>query len=115
MNQCHSCYDAFLSNCPTGITVNAGLTPGDSYKWQITDKFGNVYQNTVVADVYTGEIVIASTDLPDGFLTAFNGDFKLQILDPLTNIAVAMKLCAYYDCISVSIVGGNDVQETIGV
>lgn len=111
---CDNCFDSLLSNCPTGITVNAHLMPTGSYKWIITDKFQNRYQNTVTADG-NGAIIIDATDLPDGFFNAFAGEFSLQIVDPVTDVPQTLKLCKYYDCIQVSIAGGNDTQDQVGL
>jgi hypothetical protein len=111
---CDNCFDSFLSNCPTGITVNAGLTPAESYKWIITDKFQSRYQNTVVADG-NGSIVIAAADLPAGFFNPFAGEFGLQIVDPVTNVPQPMRLCRYYDCVQAQITGGNDTEDQIGL
>lgn len=114
MNECSTCFDSVLSNCPTGITLNAHLTPLTDYKWVITDKFGNKYTDTVTSDA-DGAIIIDDAALPDGFFSAHAGEFSIQVLNPLTNTPQSMKLCQYFDCINVSIVGGNDTEDTIGL
>lgn len=110
---CCKCYNAILSNCNEGIRLKAGLTPGDDYKWIITDKFGNKYNDTVQAD-YLGDIIIDESILPTGFFTPFSGEFELQIVNPITNLPVTLTICAYYECVNISIVGGSDVEDTIG-
>ena len=108
---CCECLRVDLSNCNDGIRVNAGLIPGDSYKWIITDKFQNKYSETIIAD-YLGSLLINADSLPDGFFTQYSGSFDLRV--EKAGEPQPMLLSQYFECVEISISGGTDVKSNIG-
>lgn len=112
---CKCCFSDYLAKCETEIEVFATLPElgvYDEYRWVITDKNGNKYEGELVQG--PDSFVIPVSDLPDGFLTQYSGDFKLEVLDINSN-PVAMQFKQQYLCADFSVKGGNLVKNNIGI
>lgn len=101
MQNCPSCLKVKLSSCNAGITLSAGLTPGQDYKWIITDKFDNKYSADVMAD-YLGRLFIDPAELPNGFFSPYSGEFNLIIEDE-DKKCVPLAICDEYECLNILI------------
>lgn len=109
---CRNSFIDTISNCMTSIRVNALLVPATPYTWLITDKFGNQYTGESITDG-AGFFDIAVGDLPDGFFTAYSGEFKLEILDGNCR-KIDFKMAKYYDSIAFAATAGPRVKDNLG-
>lgn len=109
---CSNCFTDTISNCQTNLTVRTLLTPATTYRWIITDKFGKKYSNTAVANA-SGYLVIPVTQLPEGMLTSYSGDFKMEIQDTVGK-EIVFKMVGEYTCIEFTVTGGSYEKSTIG-
>jgi hypothetical protein len=113
---CQTCFTDCIGRCPEGITVYAFLQANSAYlqyKWVITDKFNNAYQGYFVTGE-TGEFIIPPDDLPEGLLTEWSGEFKLQVFDE-DDTPVRFYMVQEYDCVNFTVKGGTLVKDTIGM
>lgn len=109
---CSACFNDYLINCQDAITINAPLAPSTEYKWNIRDKFNNVYEGDFTTDV-AGAWSINVADLPAGLINQHAGDYKLTVLDSSCS-PVRLKLAQEYDCINFHVKGGTAVKDEIG-
>lgn len=115
MRSCLCCFEDWIGPCVGVydlITINTNLTPGGVYFWRITDKFSKIYQGETVA-TNDGKIQIPCEELPEGFFTAYSGEFTIEILSS-TCKPISFPLSAEYDCVQLSINGGNTDKREIG-
>lgn len=110
---CNSCFQDWVCKCGEDLLINTRLTPGVTYYWQVTDKFNNVHQGAVAAET-DGRLIIPVSDLPDGFLSAYQGRFKIRILESPECGVIRIPLTAKFDCIEVEVKGGNATKDSIG-
>lgn len=114
-DNCSCCFTDTLAKCENQIRVNILLPPYyDGFRWVITDKFGNKYQGEL-AENEEG-YYIPLTELPDGLLTQYSGDFTLQIF-PLGDQSCGplnFKVMGQYDCIEFGITGGTFEKNNLG-
>lgn len=112
-----------LSNCNDAIILNALLTPGQSYKWVITNKFGQKYSGLASADVYENTLTIQIDDpdtIPPGMINTYGGVFSLQLFDPEDDcnpISFKMKkgkLTKAYSEVFFETFRGTLVKDTLG-
>ena len=75
--RCIASYSLTLPANPEVISINAGLQPATSYRWEITTKFNNVYAGDTVTDA-NGVLEIPNT-LPAGLFMPFSGAFLLRV------------------------------------
>ena len=114
MDICTCCFRDFLAKCNDTIPVFAQLEPDTSYYWVITDKFGNQYQDQFDTDS-DGFWQIDASALPEGLLTEFSGEFKLQVFKQTNTCAPAtFKIAQVTDCIVFDIHPGNRVKSQLG-
>lgn len=113
MNNCDCCFNDFLAKCETEIVINTNLTAGDSYRWVITNKFGNKYEGTAIAGE-EGELTIPVEDLPAGMFTQYSADFLLHLYAGESCTPIKFKLTGEYDCVNFNIHGGTFVKNNIG-
>jgi hypothetical protein len=107
-------YVDFLTGSPTTVTVNALLSPNASYFWEITDSFGNTYNQAfdTDADGY-GEIDI--TALPEGFINPYMGEFIIRVKESLSDCDyVEFAMVQRYRSIVVENKKGNTSKSWIG-
>ncbi len=109
---CHTCFTDFIVKCPTEIRVYAQVTPLTEYTWIITDKFDRQYSGEFTSDE-NGFFAIPVVDLPDGFLTEYSGDFKLQVQDGDCK-PVKFLVASEYDCIDFTIKAGTREKDNLG-
>ena len=100
------------------IFNNTFLDATETYKVIITDKFGNEYVlDSIPSANPTDDFTIDLTQLPNGLLNSFSGDFMLQIKNNYEDIeALDVSLLGVtYKCIVLTFasVTGVDVQPTI--
>ena len=110
-------FSDFLSNCNTAIVLNAALTPGASYVWEITDRVGNIYSNTALADSYGTSISIPVTDpeLPVGLINAYGGDYSLRLFDPANpGKYLVFKMALFIEEVRFSTRRGTLVKNNLG-
>lgn len=115
MTYCQTCFTDYIGRCPEGIQVYARLEPNSpylQYKWVITDKFDNAYQGYFQTDEQ-GYWLIPNEDLPDGLLSEWAGDFKLQVFDE-DDTPVRFYICQEFECISFYVKKGTLVKDTLG-
>jgi hypothetical protein len=111
---CDTAFHDYISNCNTAIKVNALLTAAKPYSWVITDKFGKEYTGVTIADG-DGFLSIPVDQLPDGLLTPYSGDFKLEIYEENdTCRKVDFKMARFYDSIVFSVSPGPREKDNIG-
>ena len=115
MQNCSCCFEDWIGPCNGPyeyVTINTKLNSGVTYNWRITDKFGKIYQGTTESTI-DGTVQIPCSDLPDFLFTPYSGDFLIELLDegckPI-NFPITMD----YDCIRMSINGGNANKHSIG-
>jgi hypothetical protein len=109
---CNCAFLDYISNCNDAIKVNALLIPARPYTWVVTDKFGKEYSGESISDG-EGFISIAVTSLPDGFLTEFSGEFKLEIYEDVCRKA-EFKMAKMYDSIRFTVGGGTRIKDNLG-
>lgn len=113
---CTTCFSDYLAKCNTAINVYARLEPNSAYllyKWVITDKFDNKYDGYFVTDA-DGFWEIPVSELPEGLLTQYSGNFKLEVFDA-EDTPVRFLIAQEYDCIDFEIKGGTLVKDQIGI
>lgn len=110
--QCCPCFEDYIVKCPEYIQVYAQLTPLTAYSWVITDKFDRQYQGDFTSDE-NGFWQIPITDLPEGLLTEFSGNFKLQVMDGDCK-PVKFLVASEYDCINFDIKAGTREKFNLG-
>lgn len=113
MNSCECCFTDFLAKCETEIVINTNLTPGNTYRWVISDKFGHLYEGTADAED-DGSLIIPIEDVPAGIFTQYSSDFNLQIYSENSCSPIKFKLTGEYDCVTFNIHGGTFVKNWIG-
>lgn len=114
MTPCSCCFTDFLAKCETQIRLNIILPAYDEYRWTIKDKFGNIYQGELLENEEGYYIPV--TGLPDGLLTQYSGEFKLQIF-PVGDQScgpVNFKVAGLFDCIAFDIQGGTFEKNNLG-
>ncbi len=99
---CEVCFRCQIPSCADEIIVDASLTADTDYKWVITDKFGKKYSETVETDT-DGLLTITVSDLPEGLLTEFAGDFTLEIFDTTDVIQEFDYDDTDYSCVTFSV------------
>jgi len=113
--ECNTCFNDFIAKCNTEINVFAQLPAlplYDSYKWVITDSLDRKFEGDFVVDE-NGFWQILVADLPEGLLTQYSGDFRLEVYDSSCK-PVKFKIAQEYDCISFEIKGGTFTKDYIG-
>ena len=76
-----------FKDCESSYLFEVDLTPSTSYFYEITDKFGNVYQKAFTTDE-DGYFSISPNDFPPYLLTNAGGNFTLIIKESLTDCTV---------------------------
>lgn len=76
-----------FKDCESSYLFEVGLTPNTSYFYEITDKFGNVYQKAFTTDV-DGYFSISPNDFPPYLFTNAGGNFTLIVKESLTDCGV---------------------------
>lgn len=112
---CSTCFEDYVVKCNEAISVFAqlpALSPYDTYKWVISDKFDHKYEGEFITDE-NGFWEIDVDDLPDGLLTEFSGSFKLEVFDSGCK-PVKFKIAQDYDCISFDVKAGTFTKDSIG-
>ncbi len=111
-------FSDYLSNCNADFTLNALLTPGHSYKWVITDKFGNEYSGTAPANAYGTGLLIDLTDpatLPAGLINSYGGVFALKLYDTTDECKqISFKMTRFYDEVFFTTKRGTAIKDTLG-
>jgi hypothetical protein len=115
MSNCSCCFPDFLAKCETEIRLFITLPVYASYRWVITDKFGHKYQGTLTPDL-DGGYTIPVAELPDGLLTQYSGEMKLQIFEEGDTACAPVRffVSGMYDCIAIDITGGNFEKNNLG-
>lgn len=112
---CETCFPDFIAKCNEAINVYAQLPAlplYSSYRWVITDKFDKQYEGSFVVDE-NGFWEIDVDALPEGLLTEYSGNFRLQVYDDSCK-PVKFKIAQEYDCIRFSVKGGTFVKDSLG-
>lgn len=112
MQPCNAAFTDFVVQCPTVLQVYAQLSPLSAYDWIITDKFGHQYSGAIMTDA-DGFFQIPVEDLPAGLLTAYSGQFKLEVIDAGCK-PVKFKMAGEYTAVHFSVKAGSRVKATIG-
>lgn len=111
-------FEDFLSNCGDEIVLNAQLTPGQSYKWQITDKFNHVYEGEANADPYGTSLTIDLTnpaEIPAGLINAYGGDYTLRLFDTTDQcLRISFRMTRYYDEVRFNTIRGTLEKNNLG-
>ena len=76
-----------FKDCESSYLFEVGLTPNTSYFYEITDKFGNVYQKAFTTDG-DGYFSISPNDFPPYLFTNAGGNFTLIVKESLTDCGV---------------------------
>lgn len=72
---CDECYSMELTTA-SSFNIPAGLTPAATYYLWVRDKFGNLYQDTIVVNG-DGSFDIQTGDFPDGLFNIYAGAFTV--------------------------------------
>ena len=98
-----------FKDCESSYLFEVDLTPSTSYFYEITDKFGNVYQKAFTTDE-DGYFSISPNDFPPYLLTNAGGNFTLIIKESLTDCSVIdFDYCAdTFDTIVFSFIKNTD-------
>lgn len=111
-------FEDFLSNCGDSIILNSSLVPGQTYKWQITDKFGKVYEGLADADPYGTSLEIDLTDpdtIPAGLINAYGGVYALRLFDTTDECKqISFKMTRYFKEVFFETRRGTAVKNTLG-
>jgi hypothetical protein len=113
--ECSTCFNDFIAKCNEEINVFAqlpALPVYESYKWVITDGQDRKFEGDFVVDE-NGFWQIEVDDLPEGLLTQYSGDFRLEVYDSSCK-PVKFKIAQEYDCITFEIKGGTFTKDYIG-
>jgi len=73
-----------FKDCESSYLFEVELTPSTSYFYEITDKFGNVYQKAFTTDD-DGYFSISPNDFPPYLFTNAGGNFTLIVKESLTD------------------------------
>ena len=76
-----------FKDCESSYLFEVELTPNTSYFYEITDKFGNVYQKAFTTDD-DGYFSISPNDFPPYLFTNAGGNFTLIVKESLTDCGV---------------------------
>jgi hypothetical protein len=76
-----------FKDCESSYLFEVELTPSTSYFYEITDKFGNVYQKAFTTDG-DGYFSISPNDFPPYLFTNAGGNFTLIVKESLTDCGV---------------------------
>lgn len=112
MHSCNTCFTDYVVKCPEFIQVYAKLTPATNYTWIITDKFDRQYSGDITTDA-DGFFQIPVTDLPEGLLTEFSGEFTLTIQDGDCK-PVKFLAASEYDCLTFTAKSGTREKFNLG-
>lgn len=98
-----------FKDCESSYLFEVELTPSTLYFYEITDKFGNVYQKAFTTDE-DGYFSISPNDFPPYLLTNAGGNFTLIIKESLTDCSVVdFDYCAdTFDTIVFSFIKNTD-------
>lgn len=111
---CICCFEDWVCACETEyIVINTRLTPGVTYYWTVKDKFDKVYQGSATAES-DGTLQIPIADLPAGLFNEYAGEFKLTLSESVSCGTLQIPLAKKYDCILLTVKGGNTEKNTIG-
>lgn len=115
--QCTNCFTDYIVQCNETINVFAKLAPNETFKWVITDKFDHQYEGEFTTDV-NGFWQIDVDDLPEGLLTDYSGNFKLQVYPNEAYYScdepISFQIAQTFDCITFNVRGGNRTKANIG-
>lgn len=111
-------FEDFLTNCGTEIVLNAALVAGDPYRWEIQDKFGNIYAGEANADPYGTSLTIDLTDpaeVPTGLINAYGGTYTLKLFSTVDECRqVIFKMARYYTEVRFTTTRGTLVKDSLG-
>lgn len=115
MNSCACCFSDFLAKCETEIRLFITLPVYASYRWVITIPSGNKYQGDLITSE-DGGYTIPVADLPDGLLTQYAGEMRLEIFEAGDTTCAPVKffVASMYDCIEFTIKGGSFEKNNLG-
>lgn len=114
---CKKFFDDWVCNCgayaETVLTILTTL-PAGTYVAVFSDKFEAKRIATATADV-DGTLEIDLTELPEGYLNQYAGDFELELFEDDTLCErIPIPIRATYDTIALTVKGGNTGKMTIG-
>src|SRR6476620_4066207 len=113
---CKTCFEDYICKCvpyDEVITIKTYLPAGE-YTFVLTDSAGRKFSG-VATRISGGSLEIAIADLPDGLLTEFSGEFKIEIFnDETCNKPLNLPIVSQYDCITISVSGGTIDKSSIG-
>lgn len=103
----------YIVQCTTELQVNALLAPATQYKWVLEGRFG-AYSGYATTDG-NGFFAIPITDLPDGLLSQYGGEFTLKITDATDQCrSASFKMAKYYDEICFHVKPGIYEKASLG-
>jgi hypothetical protein len=112
--KCEGCFADSVSGSLSTIQVNILLEPGESYFWELTDGFGNVYHQQFIAEA-NGSGVIDLTQLPPGFANAGQASLKVRVKATLNDCDPAlMPFIQKYECAEIKFNAGSTAKNFIG-
>lgn len=100
---CDSCYEVSYEYC-NSISVQAGLTPSETYYLNLIDKFNNRYTQDITVGL-DGSFDIDATLLPESYFNPFGGKFEayLSTTDQGTDYISMTFEAQNYNCLLISI------------
>jgi len=105
---CDSCLTASVSWCEN-IAFTTGLTANHAYNVQVTNHFGQIYQQTVTTDG-SGNITLNISLFPTQFFNPYSGIFTLIVYTTAGVEVDITKDGVQYPCISFDVYSLNDAN-----
>jgi len=104
-----------LGTCAYGdFYVNAHLETCKTYYWKVTDKFGNEYTGEAESDGY--RLPIDISELPDGLLNKYAGQFLVEVFEDIAREKrVPLLMSRYYDGVTFDVRQTNGNKDGLGV
>lgn len=106
------CYDDFISDCVDEFSIYANLTPEETYKVILRNKFDQLYAQQVTAGA-DGELTIDTTVFPQHMLNIYAGTFNITVEDGDCNEVQMVIGEKEYTCVELSIKKTTDLKNAI--
>ena len=97
---CDTCFEVLIGDCLDDINLSLGLTPSTLFFFRLIDKFGATYNFSQTTDG-SGDFTLDRSQLPDGLINQFAGEFQLQIFSDSgrTELVNVVQNSITYNCV----------------
>lgn len=112
--QCSNFFEVDVPLCTEEIILLSELADGD-YVLKITDKFNKAFYIDITAA--SGEATIDLTELPEGLLTPYAGNFILEVFpDQESSTVETLTICDVdYGGVMITLQNSNSVPSSFSI